>query len=159
MASPFADLANIRLRWERAGSGIPDLREGSAGTVEALVIEAFAKVPSMASPSQLGGVQIGPGGITLYVTRWALLPPGADWLGTGAGWSWTETGLRPAGLRAGARLQAFKGDLGDLPVVAGGEDGWLEINDINPPFGDGGVGAEIRQAAGDKLVGTLTLAR
>jgi hypothetical protein len=159
MASPFADLTNIRLRWERPGNGIPDMREGGLQSMDVLVIEAFAKVPSIAAPAAVGGVQLAPGGASIYVTRWALLPPSADWLGTGAGWTWTETGLRPAGLRAGARMQAFRGDLGDLPVQGGGELGLFELHEINPPFGDGGVGAEIRAAAGDKLVGTLTLGR
>lgn len=157
MASPFARYANLRMVWHRPGAPQLSLREGIRPAVDQVVLEAFVKLQGPSGEQAGGGGRnIGSASATLYLTRWAPRPTGADWLDAGEGWEWVSTGLRPSGLPRGEKLEAYIGDLSALPALGDGERGWLTIATMS---GEGGIDALVRAAAGDKLTGTFAAGR
>lgn len=160
MASPFAEYANLRLRFERRTAAIASLRDGARVTTEVVVIDAWARSNDAGGgEQQTGGVALGQFALSGFLVRHAVLPPGSDWLSLGLTWPWQEDGLRPEGLRAGETLQACFGDLTGLPAVDDAELGWLTLSQISHPYGSGGIGAKLRAAAGDKFAGTFAETR
>ena len=154
MATDFAEYANLRMLWAPPGV-ITTLRDGVPAAGPAVVMEAFVK-PQGRSEQDLPGVKAGSLILEGFVTRWALLG-NANWLVAGASLSWTETGYRPAGMLPGATGQAVMTDLTVLPTLAdGAERGQLRILEF--PYGVGGIGAELREALGDKFKAALSTA-
>ena len=154
MATDFAEYANLRMLWAPPGV-ITTLRDGVPAAGPAVVMEAFVK-PQGRSEQDLPGVQAGSLILEGFVTRWALLGS-ANWLVAGASLSWTETGYRPTGMLPGATGQAVLTDLTVLPTLADGtEQGQLRILEF--PYGVGGIGAELREALGDKFKAALSTA-
>jgi hypothetical protein len=154
MATDFAPYANLRMLWVPPGT-ITTFRSGVPAAGPAVVVEAFAKAQGR-SEQDLPGVTAGSLMLEGFITRWALLG-NASWLVAGASLSWTDTGYRPAGMLPGATGQAVLTDLTVLPTLAdGAEQGQLRILEF--PFGVGGIGAELREALGDKFKAALSTA-
>jgi hypothetical protein len=154
MATDFAEYANLRMLWTPPGA-ITNFRAGVPAAGPAVVIEAFAKSKGR-SEQDLPGVMAGSLILEGYLTRWALLS-NANWLVAGASLNWNETGYRPAGMLPGATGQAVLTDLTVLPTLAdGAEQGQLRILEF--PYGVGGIGAELREALGDKFKAALSTA-
>lgn len=150
MATDFAEYANLRFRWTRTNAPV-NLRNGvpTAGTT--YVLQAFVKA-SAPSPDVLPQLTAGQTVLSGYLTGYATLPNGTSWLAATSAFSWTETGLAPDGLLAGAEGRALLGRLESLPTVApGGVEGKATIRALQQPFGIGGIGAELRTALGDKV--------
>jgi hypothetical protein len=156
MATPFADFANLRLLWRRPTAAATSLREGLQRATDLVVIEAFAEVQGPGGEQESGGRSIGSGSIEGNITRWAVVPSGANWLDAGTAWSWTDTGLRPTGFPRGEKLEAFMGDLASLPTTTEAERGWVTIATLS---GVGGIDALIRVEAGDEFTGTFAAGR
>lgn len=160
MTSPFAAYANLRLRFERRRDAIPNFRDGGRVPTDIVVIDAWARSNDAGGgEQQTGGIALGQFTLTGFLVRYAVLPPGSDWLSLGLSWPWVETGLRPPGLRAGETLEACWGDLSGLPAVDDAETGWLTLSQISHPYGSGGIGARLRTAAGDKFAGIFAETR
>ena len=150
MADNFLDLSNIRLLWTPHGS-VSTLRDGVPAAGDPVVIEAFMKGDGL-SPQAIGGKAEGTVKLSGYITRYALLPSGVDWLAASGAFSWQIGGLRPDGLLPSAQGPAFLGDLDSLPTIAsGGLHGSFKLMDLGFPYGVGGIGAELRSELGDKL--------
>lgn len=148
MATDFAPYANLRFLWPQPAE-ITSLRTGIPAPAALVAIEAFVKgdAPTV---QELPSLRTGTRVLTGYITRWAPVPAGADWLDSGAGWSWTDTGLMPAGLAAEARGRAYLGPLSALPTL-GGLVGEVTVMHLGGQFGIGGIGAELRTALGDAI--------
>ncbi len=168
MASPFAPFANARLAWRRPTAPLASLRDGVSGLqAETVVIEAFLKETTVQAPQSglVGGERatamvIDAAAVQGYITRWALLPAGAGWLDAGTAWEWDDTGLQPEGFRAnGAEAQLFRGVLAALPATGSGTIHTIEIQHVGSAYGDGGIGAVLREAAGDQFTALLREAR
>jgi len=156
MATDFAPYANLRMLWTPPGT-ITTFRSGVPAAGPAVVVEAFAKSQGR-SEQDLPGVKAGSLILEGYITRWALLG-NASWLVASASLSWDETGYRPAGMLPGAEGKAVLTDLTVLPTLAdGAEQGQLRILELGQPFGVGGIGAELREALGDKFKAALSTA-
>ena len=154
MATDFAKYANLRMLWAPPGT-ITTFRAGVPAAGPAVVVEAFVK-PRGRSEQDLPGVQAGSLMLDGFITRWALLGA-AYWLVSSASLNWNETGYRPAGMLPGATGQAVMTDLTVLPTLAdGAERGQLRILEF--PYGVGGIGAELREALGDKFKAALSTA-
>ncbi len=167
MASPFADFPNIRLGWRRPTSAPTNLRDGLTGSGQIIAIDGFlggggitrgqpggdpAGLPTVVTPGQRSS--------KVFIIRWALVPTGATWLDPGTAWSWDTTALRPAWMTASEQeLQAYLGPIDALPAAAAGTIGTAVIDQVGGPAGDGGVGALLRQEAGDQLFITLRFPR
>ncbi len=176
MASPFAPFANARLAWRRPTAPLANLRDGVAGLVsETVVIEAFLKETTVSqqdgrsggdrATARSGGdrataMVIDAAAVRGYITRWVVLPAGESWLAAGTAWEWDETGLRPEGFRAsGAEAQLFRGVLALLPATGSGTIHTIELQHVGSAYGDGGIGAVLREAAGDQFTALLREAR
>jgi hypothetical protein len=150
MANDFLDISNIRLLWTPHGS-VSTLRDGVPAAGSSVVIEAFLKGDGLSSQA-LAGKAEGTVKLSGYITRYAQLPSGVDWLAGSGSFSWQIGGLRPAGLLPSAQGPAFLGDLDSLPtIVDGGLQGAFKLMDLGFPYGIGGIGAELRSELGDKL--------
>ena len=150
MANDFLEYSNIRLLWTPHGT-VTSLRQGVPATGAAVVIDAFVKGDGINSKALDGKAE---GSVTLsgYLTRYATLPTGVDWLAAAGAFSWQIGGLRPAGLLPAAQGPAFLGDLASLPTItAGGLRGTFKLADLGLPYGIGGIGAELRSELGDKI--------
>ena len=156
MPTPFAPFANCRMLWRRPTAALTSLRDGMKPTTDLVVIEAFAELSGPGGEQPSGGRSIGAASIEGNITRWAVVPAGAGWLDAGAAWAWTDTGLRPAGLPRGEKLEAFLGAITSLPATTEGERGWITIATLS---GVGGIDAVIRAAAGDEFTGTFAAGR
>ena len=149
MATDFAPNANLRFLWTPPGT-ITTLRNGVPAAGASVIIEAFAKGQGR-TEQDLPGVKAGAVMLEGYLTRYATLG-NASWLAAGAGFSWTDTGYRPPGLLPGATGKAVLTRLDALPTLPdGAEQGMLHILELSQPFGIGGIGAELREALGDKF--------
>jgi hypothetical protein len=154
MATDFAEYANLRMLWTPPGA-ITNFRAGVPAAGPAVVVEALAK-PQGRSEQDLPGVKAGSLMLDGFITRWALLGS-ASWLVAGTSLNWNETGYRPNGMLPGATGQAVLTDLTVLPTLAdGAEQGQLRILEF--PYGVGGIGAELREALGDKFKAALSTA-
>lgn len=174
MASPFADFPNIRLAWARPTGAPANLRDGLTAPSEVIAIDGFltgdavtrgqstagaaavsaraAGLPTVITPGQRSS--------KVFIIRWALVPSGQSWLAPGTTWTWDTTALRPAGVTASEQeLQAYLGPIDALPTPAAGTVGTAVIDQVGGPAGDGGVGALLRQEAGDQLFITLRFPR
>jgi hypothetical protein len=156
MATPFAPFASIRMVWERPTAAVTSLRDGTRATVDQVVIEAFLDELGGSGEQAIGAQSVSGSSITGNLTRWAVVPSGASWLDSGASWTWDETGLRPAGLPRGERLQTFIGDLSALPAVGQAEIGHITIATLSA---EGGIDGLIRELAGDEFTGTFAAGR
>lgn len=161
MATPFAEFANARLAWQRRSAPPANLRGGTRpATTTTIVLEAFLEPAGGAGPDPNGDTTLlasGSRGFTGYLTRWAVLPTDADWLDAGTGWSWDETGLRPAGMAASTvEIQAALVAMGSLPDLTRAEIGTMVLTQLGSPYGPGGIGAEITDVAGEYLEGRFT---
>lgn len=167
MATPFAPFANARLAWRRPTAPLANLRDGVAGlATETVVIEAFLKETTVSQQDGRSGgdrataMVIDAAAVKGYITRWVVLPAGQSWLAAGTDWEWDETGVRPEGFRAnGAEAQLFRGVLAVLPATGGGTIHTIELQHVGSAYGDGGIGAVLREAAGDQFTALLREAR
>jgi hypothetical protein len=152
MPTPFAPFASLRLLWRDPTAKPVNLRDGPASAaVRLVVIEAYIDAtPAGPTGQDAGGIEIGSQQLEGNITRWAVVPDGANWLDAGASWAWTDTGLRPPGFAAGTRLQAWEGPLSELPIATNGRHGWFTIGTLS---GTGGIEAIVRAAAGDEFTG------
>lgn len=161
MASPFATRANARIRWQQ-GTALPDLREGLTAATELVVIEAFLTlrgVPDRQGAGAGAAAEGLPSAMAAesqpaigYVTRWAVVPTGATWLDSGAGWTWDTTGLRPPSLVASNQeAQLYFGPLAALPTPPPGSLRTITFLQVTWDQGDGGIGAQLRSKAGDRF--------
>lgn len=157
MPTPFAPYANLRLLFRRPSATPASLREGPRpAAVELVVIEAFAELSAGGDGTEAGGLEIGQQALSGNITRWAILPAGATWLQAGTSWPWNDTGLRPPGLRAGEKLEAWEGPLTALPTITGGTPGWVTIHSLS---GTGGIDALVAAEAGDEFSGVFAVNR
>jgi hypothetical protein len=168
MATPFAPFANARLAWQKPTAALTSLRNGTRpAATTTVVIEAFiepasdagqkgkASGDSRGESTALGGQSRSLSG---YITRWATLPNGADWLDAGTSWTWDDTGLRPEGLTAGQdELQAALVSIADLPATDRAEIGTLVINQLGSPYGPGGIGLQVTAIAGEQISGMFRI--
>jgi hypothetical protein len=174
MASPFADFPNIRLGWRRPASAPTNLRDGLAGTSQLIAIDGYlsgnqitkaqATADGASSSDRAAGLPtvITPGErqAKVFVIRWALVPTGQSCFAAGVSWTWNDTGLRPTGMTAGEQeLQVYFGDLAAMVTPAAGTIGTAVIDQVGGLSGDGGVGALLREEAGDQLFITLRFPR
>jgi hypothetical protein len=152
MPTPFAPYASLRLLWRDPTAKPVNLRDGPVpASTRLVVVECYIDAtPSGPAGADAGGIDIGSQNMEGNITRWAIVPTGASWLDAGSSWAWTDTGLRPPGLVAGIRMEAWEGPLGELPVVANGRRGWFTIGTLS---GTGGIDAIVRAAAGDEFTG------
>ncbi len=150
MPSPFLQYANLRLLIRQPPTSL-NFRSGVTANTAAWVIEAYAKGETVAA-ADLPSVSPRSRILAGYLTRWAVLPTGGNWLAAASAFTWTDTGLAPAGLTLGMSGRGFLGILPDLPTKSGT---WLEgeatILGLSEPFGPGGIGAELRAAGVEKL--------
>lgn len=160
MATPFAPYANARMRFDRRSSRIPNFRNGGRVMSESVVLDVYVKlfVPQGTNNLEAGATELKSQFLSGYITRWAPLPNGSDWLSLGTSWAWNESGLKPEGLYSGTKLETYIGDLTLLPARDGSEVGYTEIRSAIYPFGVGGIGDMIRVVAGDKILGIYSFA-
>jgi hypothetical protein len=156
MATAFAQFPGMRMMWRRPISVPTNLREGIAATTDSVVIEAYVVTNGPNDEQSLGGQSFGAANIRGNVTRWAVLPSGANWLDIGSSWSWNDSGLKPTGLPRGEKMKAFLGATTNLPSLGDGEVGWLTIATMSS---EGGIDGIVRQFAGDKFTGTFAAGR
>lgn len=156
MATPFAQFPGLRMIWRRPTAALTSLREGIRPTFDSVIIEAYVDTSGPSGEQSLGGQHYGAASVEGNITRWAVMPTGATWLDAGSSWAWDDSGLRPAGLPRGEKLEAFLGDPTSLPAVGGGEVGWLTIATLSS---EGGIDGIIRQFAGDEFTGTFAAGR
>lgn len=156
MPTPFAPFANLRMVWLRPTAARTSLREGMRATTEQVVIEAFAELQGPSGEQETGARAIGAASVEGNITRWAVVPSGGTWLQAGTSWAWNTSGLRPAGLPRGEKLEAFMGKLSILPATTEGERGWLTLATLS---GVGGIDAIVAAAAGDEFTGTFAAGR
>jgi hypothetical protein len=166
MASPFAEVGNARLLWLQPGSAPANFRQGPAAvSTTRVVIEAFLRAVVPTSPMGSAAVEGRQSvvnavdrRVTAWIIRYATVPTGADWLAAGSAWTWTETGLLPAGLGASrADLQCYWGPL--PPSLATGRLGVFNLEQVGGDYGTGGIGAAVRAEAGDSIMGSLQFAQ
>ena len=152
MATDLAPYANLRL-WMKQLVVPVSLRNGPVGSGGSWIIDCYAK-GEMFDTADLPSVN--PRGQVLkgYVTQWAVLPTGANWLVPSGQLQWNTTGLIPEGLKAGAIGDGFLGVLNST----NGRKGLATILAISDPYGIGGVGAELRQEIGDSISVQLQVA-
>lgn len=155
MGTPFLQFSNARLRFKRRTSRIPNFRDGGRVPEEDVVIEAFTKLVFSAAQGfqQTGGAEFKQQFLSGYITRYAVIPNGADWLDAGTNWTWDESGLKPDGLDSGHKLDTWIGNLKNLPSTDGGERGLTDMRSVILPYGTGGIGEIIRGTAGDRIDG------
>jgi hypothetical protein len=157
MATPFARFASLRMLWQRPTADVTSLREGIRPNTEMIAIEAYVDDMLGSSGEQSsGGRNIASTKITGFITRWAIVPSGDNWLGGGVGWQWNNSGLRPSNLPRGEKLEAFIGNLSILPDLSNGERGWLTIDSLSSV---GGIDALVRVKAGDEFSGVFAAGR
>jgi len=145
MATDLAPYANLRLLMKQPVVPV-SLRNGPSSTASSWIIDCYAK-GEMFDTADLPSVN--PRGQVLkgYVTQWAVLPSGGNWLVPSSQLQWNTTGLVPSGLRPGAIGDGFLGVLNSTD----GRKGLATILAISDPYGIGGVGAELRQEIGDSI--------
>lgn len=166
MPSPFAEFpASARMEWRRPAANPTTLRDGTRTPTVAVVIELFAKAKRSSSrdasaEENLSLVAAGSAAFSSYVIRWAVVPAGDTWLGAGTAWTWDTSGLAPAGLVAGEQPhKLYMGSPDDLAAPKAGTIRELVISQVGPDQGTGGVGAIIRESAGDKIEGVMRTAQ
>ena len=162
MATPFAEFANCRIAWLRPTAALTNLRDGTRpAATTTVVMEAFIEPAGDGQPENRGEAtaQASQGrSLSGYLTRWATLPNGADWLDAGTSWTWDDSGLRPEGLTAGRdELQAALVSIADLPATDRAEIGTLVINQLGSPYGPGGIGQQVTAIAGEYLSGVFRI--
>ena len=151
MATDFYDYANLRLLIPQPAAIPANLRAGMPAATASWVVECFAKGENTDAP---GLPSIDPRRRVLagYITAWAALPANTSWLAVRSAFTWTDTGLAPAGLLPGASGRGFLGVLPDLPTITNnGQQGEATILALADPYGPGGIGAELRQQLGDRI--------
>jgi hypothetical protein len=157
MPTPFAPYANFRALWQRPAAPAASLREGIRPATDSVVLEFYAKLQGPGGEQPGGGsIAIGAASITAYLTRWAVLPTGGNWLDAGTAWQWDQTGFRPAGLARGDKLQAWMGNPALLPNDPKAERGWFTIATMSCT---GGIDPIVAAAAGEKFGGTFAAGR
>jgi hypothetical protein len=149
MATDFAPYANVRILWTPPGT-ITSFRTGTPAAGTPIVIEAFLKGET-GTPVELPSIGAAPRVMNGYITAYATVPTGTSWLAARSAFTWTDTGLAPAGLLPGITGRGFLGSLEVLPALSGGQQGEATVISVAGVFGVGGIGAELRQALGDAI--------
>ena len=151
MPTPLAPYANLRLLIPQPPAAPANFRDGVPASTASWVLQAFVKgetgtgedLPSTDPKSWI---------LSGYVTAWAVLPANTSWLAAASAFSWTDTGLSPAGLVAGLSGRGYLGDLSALPTTATpGQQGHASIQSLAAPYGPGGIGGIVRQKIGDRI--------
>jgi hypothetical protein len=163
MATDLLLYSNLRMLWTPPGA-ISNFRSGVPAAGVPIVIEAYIKGQGRAE-QDLPGVTAGAVLMEGYITRWATVPTAGtpplriNWLSAASAFTWTDTGLRPAGLLPGAQGPAVLTKLASLPTLpTGAERGEIRLVEIGQPFGIGGIGDELRAELGDKIRAAFTTA-
>lgn len=150
MATDFAPYANLRMVWTPPGV-VTSFRDGVPAAGAPIVIEVFLK-GAVGAPQALPSVKATSGSRSGFITQWATVPSGVNWLAARSAFSWNTTGLTPDGLLPGAKGSAFLGKLENLPTRSpGGMLGQATISELFGAFGVGGIGDELRQNLGDAI--------
>lgn len=150
MPSPFSPYANLRILIPRPAASLT-FRGGSPPPNGHWLIHCYAPGPTTGA-TDLPTVSPRVRSLAGYITAWALLPTGGNWLAATTGFTWETTGLAPSGLRIGMGGRGFLGALPDLPTKTGTwQEGEATITSLSGQFGPGGIGAQIRARAGDAI--------
>jgi hypothetical protein len=156
VATELAPYANIRLLLPQPPAAPANFRAGVPTATGSWVVEAFIKrlenkaddKPAIGVPSIDPRRQLMEG----YITAWATLPANTSWLAARAAFTWTDTGLAPAGLLPGANGRGILTVLSALPTLTQpAQQGEVTVLGLADPFGVGGIGAELRAELGDKI--------
>lgn len=158
MASPFLrrGVHNLRFLWTPLGT-VADLRGGVPKAGTPVAIDLYAE---RSSRQEQDVPMIRAGSLILagYICRWVELPEDGALTDAGTDWGWDDSGLMPSGLLPGATGRAFWGSLAALPTTTGGLQGEARVLELGGPYGTGGIGARVRQRAGDEITLALTFA-
>jgi hypothetical protein len=162
MTTPLAEYANLRLLIPQPVATPANFRSGVPAPTASWVIEMFAKAETATSDSRFSESlpSIDPTRRTLsgYITAWATLPANTSWLAAATAFTWTTTGLAPAGLAVGLQGTGLLGRLAALPTIAGpAQRGEATIVRLGGDFGPGGIGEILRAELGDAITVELQL--
>lgn len=161
MPTDFAPYANLRLLIPQPVAAPANFRSGVPIGTGSWVIECFARAQQAAGTPGAPLPSIDPSVRTLagYITAWATLPANTSWLAARSAFTWTDTGLAPAGLLTGIGGRGFLGVLPSLPTIAAsGQQGEATILGLAGSYGPGGIGAELREVLGDAITVELQVA-
>jgi hypothetical protein len=153
MPTDFAPYANFRFLWTPPGT-ITNFRNGTPSAGTPIVIEAFLKGQT-GTAQELPSIGAAPRTLSGYITAYATVPGQASWLAARSAFTWTTTGLAPAGLLPGISGRGFLGSLSALPTITGGQQGEATVISVAGAYGVGGIGAELRAVLGDALTISL----
>jgi hypothetical protein len=159
MTTPLAEFANLRLLIPQPVAPA-NFRSGVPAATASWVIEMFAKSEAAGGQPGQSLPSIDPARRTLsgYITAWATLPANTSWLAAATAFTWTTTGLAPAGLAVGLQGTGLLGRLAALPTIAGpAQRGEATIVRLGGDFGPGGIGEILRAELGDAITVELQL--
>jgi hypothetical protein len=159
MTTPLAEFANLRLLIPQPVAPA-NFRSGVPAPTASWVIEMFAKSEAAGGQPGQSLPSVDPTRRTLsgYITAWAVLPANTSWLAAATAFTWTTTGLAPAGLAVGLQGTGLLGRLAALPTIAGpAQRGEATIVRLGGDFGPGGIGEILRAELGDAITVELQL--
>jgi hypothetical protein len=156
MATELAPYANLRLLLPQPVAAPANFRSGVPAAAGSWVIECFVKRQDGKEYDKVVGnlPSVDPRRQILegYITQWAVLPANTLWIAARSAFTWTTTGLAPAGLLPGANGRGILTVLQALPTITQpAQQGEVTIVGLADPFGPGGIGAEVRAELGDKI--------
>jgi hypothetical protein len=151
MATDLAPYANLRILLPQPVAPA-NFRSGVPAAAGSWVIECFAKNSGTDPATGLPSIDPRRQVLDGYITQWAALPANTSWLAARSAFTWTTTGLAPAGLLPGANGRGILTVLEQLPTITQpAQQGEVTILGLADPFGTGGIGAEVRSVLGDKI--------
>ena len=159
MTTPLAPYANLRLLIPQPVAPA-NFRSGVPAAAGSWVLEMFAKaeMPNGRPGQELPSIDPSKRALAGYITAWALLPASTSWLAAASAFTWTTTGLAPAGLAVGQQGTGLLGRLAALPTIAGpAQRGEATIVRLGGDFGPGGIGEILRAELGDAITVELQL--
>jgi hypothetical protein len=160
VTTPLAPYANLRLLIPQPVTPA-NFRAGVPAAAGSWVLQCFAKaeMPNGRPGQDLPSIDPSKRALAGYITAWALLPANTSWLAAASAFTWTTTGLAPAGLAVGLQGTGYLGDLSALPTTASpAQRGEATITGLAGTFGPGGIGSLLRQELGDAITVELQVA-
>lgn len=151
MTTPLAAYANLRLLIPQPV--VPaNFRSGMPAAASSWVVQCFAKSPVSQPGQPLPSIDPSRRTLEGYITGWAVLPANTSWLAAASAFTWTSTGLAPAGLAVGAEGTGILAALSSLPTITGpAQQGRVTITALGGAFGPGGIGGLVRRELGDAI--------